>query len=100
MGDCIGNESDKAVSFLKSGEILILENLRFHPEEEQGDQGFAETITNWEISMLMMPLEPPIALMLPPQLSQNSSRTINALDTYLASEIENINKVLVIAKTR
>ncbi|MDR3306973.1 MAG: phosphoglycerate kinase [Endomicrobium sp.] len=33
-GDCISAESKKAAADLKSGEILLLENLRFHPEEE------------------------------------------------------------------
>ncbi|MDR3112395.1 MAG: phosphoglycerate kinase [Elusimicrobiota bacterium] len=33
-GDCINAESKKAAQGLKSGEILLLENLRFHPEEE------------------------------------------------------------------
>ncbi|MDR1417981.1 MAG: phosphoglycerate kinase [Endomicrobium sp.] len=33
-GNCIGEESKKAAASLKQGEILLLENLRFHPEEE------------------------------------------------------------------
>ncbi|MCL1971548.1 MAG: phosphoglycerate kinase [Endomicrobia bacterium] len=33
-GDCISTESKKAAADLKPGEILLLENLRFHPEEE------------------------------------------------------------------
>jgi phosphoglycerate kinase len=33
-GDCIGKESKKAAASLKPGEILLLENLRFHSEEE------------------------------------------------------------------
>jgi phosphoglycerate kinase len=33
-GDCISEESKKAAANLKQGEILLLENLRFHPEEE------------------------------------------------------------------
>jgi phosphoglycerate kinase len=33
-GNCIGEESKKAAASLKKGEILLLENLRFHPEEE------------------------------------------------------------------
>lgn len=33
-GDCISEESKKAAADLKPGEILLLENLRFHPEEE------------------------------------------------------------------
>ncbi len=32
--NCIGEEAEKAAAGLKSGEILLLENLRFHPEEE------------------------------------------------------------------
>ena len=32
--DCIGPEVEKAVEKLKPGDVLLLENLRFHPEEE------------------------------------------------------------------
>lgn len=39
--DCIGEESIKIASELKSGEILLLENLRFYNEEEAGDKEFA-----------------------------------------------------------
>ncbi len=39
--DCVGKEVEKAVSNLKSGDILLLENLRFHPEEEDNDPDFA-----------------------------------------------------------
>lgn len=42
--DCIGSEADKAVKELQSGQILLLENLRFHPEEEKNDEGFAEQL--------------------------------------------------------
>ena len=34
-GDCIGEEAEKAVQKLKPGKILMLENLRFHKEEEK-----------------------------------------------------------------
>ena len=43
-GDCIGEEAEKMASELKAGEILLLENLRFHKEEEKGDQAFAEQL--------------------------------------------------------
>ncbi|MEE8385812.1 MAG: phosphoglycerate kinase, partial [Dehalococcoidia bacterium] len=36
--DCIGEEPDRAVADLKPGDILLLENLRFHPEENLIDQ--------------------------------------------------------------
>ena len=42
--DCIGEETVKLVSELKSGEILLLENLRFYNEEEKGDKAFAEKL--------------------------------------------------------
>jgi phosphoglycerate kinase len=42
--DCIGSEVEKIASNLSSGEILLLENLRFHTEEEKGDSAFAEKL--------------------------------------------------------
>jgi phosphoglycerate kinase len=43
--DCIGQEAmDKSVG-LKSGEVLLLENLRFYKEEEKGDKAFAEKLS-------------------------------------------------------
>ena len=39
--DCIGKEVRKRVDELKPGDILLLENLRFHGEEEKNDDGFA-----------------------------------------------------------
>ena len=39
--DCIGGEVRKLVDDLKPGDILLLENLRFHSEEEKNDDGFA-----------------------------------------------------------
>ncbi len=39
--DCIGEVAEKAVAAMKPGEILCLENTRFHAEEEQNDQEFA-----------------------------------------------------------
>ncbi len=43
--DCIGSEAEKKASDLKSGEVLLLENLRFHKEEEKGDIAFAEQLS-------------------------------------------------------
>jgi len=39
--DCIGPEVEAAVQALGEGEVLLLENLRFHPEEEKNDPAFA-----------------------------------------------------------
>ena len=42
--ECIGPIAEEAVSNLKNGDILLLENLRFHKEEEANDAGFAEKL--------------------------------------------------------
>ncbi|RZM05496.1 MAG: phosphoglycerate kinase, partial [Pedobacter sp.] len=39
--DCIGEVAESAAAALAPGEVLLLENLRFHPEEEKGDKDFA-----------------------------------------------------------
>jgi len=42
--DCTGEEVENAANDLKSGEILLLENLRFHEEETAGNEAFAEKL--------------------------------------------------------
>ena len=42
--DCIGNVPTELVKALKPGDILLLENLRFHKEEEKGNEEFAEEL--------------------------------------------------------
>ena len=42
--DSVGDEAGKAASSLENGEVLLLENLRFHPEEESGDEAFAKQL--------------------------------------------------------
>ncbi len=44
--DCIGAPAKDAVAALKMGEVLLLENLRFHPEEEKNDEGFAKELAS------------------------------------------------------
>lgn len=42
--DCIGSDTLEKSSKLKAGEVLLLENLRFHSEEKKGDIDFAKTL--------------------------------------------------------
>lgn len=42
--DCVGPDVEKIVSSMKTGDVLLLENLRFHPEEQKNDDGFAEKL--------------------------------------------------------
>jgi phosphoglycerate kinase len=46
LDDCIGDGIKKAVSGMKDGDILLLENLRFHPEEEKNDSKFAKELAS------------------------------------------------------
>jgi len=42
--DCIGSEVEKIVGSMKDGDVVLLENLRFHPEEEKNDPQFAKAL--------------------------------------------------------
>jgi phosphoglycerate kinase len=44
--DCVGTAAREAVSRLGKGEVLLLENLRFHPQEEAGDNNFAHELAS------------------------------------------------------
>ena len=43
--NCIGEEAQAACDNLKAGQVLLLENLRYHSEETSGDLGFAEALS-------------------------------------------------------
>lgn len=42
--DCVGEKAEEAAKKLKSGEVLLLENLRYHDEEEANDEKFAKKL--------------------------------------------------------
>ena len=44
--DCVGDGVRKLVSDLREGQVLLLENLRFHPEEERNDEDFARQLAS------------------------------------------------------
>jgi phosphoglycerate kinase len=44
--DCVGPAADAAVKAMKAGDVLLLENVRFHPEEEKNDPGFARQLAS------------------------------------------------------
>jgi phosphoglycerate kinase len=45
--DCIGDDVEKMVESLKPSEVLLLENLRFHPEEEKNDPEFSKKLASF-----------------------------------------------------
>jgi len=44
--DCIGEPAERQVNALKDGDVLVLENLRFHSEEEKNDDEFAQALAS------------------------------------------------------
>ena len=46
VGDCVGTAAKRAVAALEPGALLLLENLRFHPEEEANDGAFAAELAS------------------------------------------------------
>lgn len=42
--DCVGEDTERQVASLQAGEVVVLENLRFHPEEEKNDADFARRL--------------------------------------------------------
>jgi phosphoglycerate kinase len=44
--DCIGEEVQKQIGGMREGGILLLENLRFHPEEEKNEEGFSKALAS------------------------------------------------------
>lgn len=44
LGDCVGPEVKKAVNSARPGDVILLENLRFHPEEEANDETFSKSL--------------------------------------------------------
>jgi phosphoglycerate kinase len=46
LPDCVGQEVETACKNLEPGQVVLLENVRFHPEEEKNDPAFARQLAN------------------------------------------------------
>lgn len=46
LDDCIGEEVEKKTGAMKEGELILLENVRFHPEEEKNDSAFSKKLAS------------------------------------------------------
>ncbi len=46
-GDALGQKTEDSISALKPGQVLLLENLRFYPEETSGDEMFAKKLASY-----------------------------------------------------
>ena len=50
MPDCIGVSVGAALSTMKDGDVALLENVRFYPEEEKNDPAFAKKLVRFSFS--------------------------------------------------
>jgi phosphoglycerate kinase len=74
VDETVGSKAEAAVAALVDGQVLILENVRFHAEEEANDPVFAARLARLPTFMSMTPLAPPIAPMRRPVASRESSK--------------------------
>lgn len=63
--DVIGPSADEAVANIQDGEVVLLENLRFHKEETKNDPEFAKKLASYAVFLSTMPLERRTVHMLP-----------------------------------
>ena len=63
--DCIGVETEAMAGALQPGQVLLLENLRFHGEEEKTTRNFPANWLLWLMWVSMMPSDAATALMRP-----------------------------------
>mgnify|MGYP003649846549 CR=1 FL=1 len=92
--DCIGEKAKKAVAELEKGELLLLENLRFHKEEKAGDEGFAEELSKLGDIYVNDAFGTAHRAHASTSVIAKYFPENKCFGYLLASEIENINKVL------
>jgi phosphoglycerate kinase len=92
IDDCLGEKVKKEIDKLKAGEIILLENLRFYPEEEKNDKKFAKSLAS--LADLYINDAFPVC--------HRAHASVSAMTKYLPSyagfllekEVENLSKVL------
>ncbi|MFT5238221.1 MAG: phosphoglycerate kinase [Flavobacteriaceae bacterium] len=93
--DCIGKVAEEAVTNCESGEVLLLENLRYHSEETKGDRKFAEKLSNLGDIYVNDAFGTAHRAHASTAVIADFFPDNKCLGLLLASEIENINKVLM-----
>ena len=92
--DCIGPLVEEAVSNLNSGEVLLLENLRFYEEETKGSKEFAEKLSKWGDIYVNDAFGTAHRAHASTAIIAEYFPNHKCIGLLLASEIENVNKVL------
>ncbi len=92
--DCVGDLVEEAIANLKSGEILLLENLRYYPEEQKGEKDFAEKLSQWGDVYVNDAFGTAHRAHASTAVIAQFFPENKCFGYLLASEIENVNKVL------
>ncbi len=98
VDDCIGPKVAEAVSNLNSGELLLLENLRFYEEETKGDRDFAEKLSKFGDVYVNDAFGTAHRAHASTAIIADFFPDNKCFGLLLASEIENLNKVLESSK--
>ena len=92
--NCIGEEAQTAAANLKAGDVLLLENLRFHAEEEAGDVAFAKELASLGDIYVNDAFGTAHRAHASTTIIAQFFPTEKCFGTLLAKEIESLNKVL------
>jgi phosphoglycerate kinase len=92
--DCVGEVAEKAVQSLQSGEILLLENLRYYEEETKGDREFAKQLSQLGDIYVNDAFGTAHRAHASTAVITEFFPENKCFGNLLASEIENVNKVL------
>jgi len=92
--DCVGEPAQTAAAALQPGEVLLLENLRFHAEEEAGDVAFAKELASLGDIYVNDAFGTAHRAHASTTIIAQFFPTEKCFGTLLAKEIESLNKVL------
>lgn len=92
--DCIGEQAEQASKELKSGEVLLLENLRFHVEEEKGDILFSQQLASLGDFYINDAFGTAHRRHASTAVIAEFFKDKKALGLLMAAEVDNISKVL------
>ena len=94
VNDCIGANAEQAANSLESGEVLLLENLRFYSEETAGDATFAERLSKLGDVYVNDAFGTAHRAHASTTIVAQYFENAKCFGALLAKEIESINKVL------
>lgn len=94
VSDCVGAKVEQAVAELQPGQVLLLENLRYYPEETQGDHEFAKQLAQLGDIYVNDAFGTAHRAHASTTIVAQFFPNTKCFGMLLASEIENVNKVL------